>query len=229
MVKFGKWLSSDMGCHMDDFGDSIIDGHYTNSDNVNIISEAGLSRLLSKYDNGKGVFAIISAYRNEKNGKKLSKKDKIVLNRELRTKLNLLKMGVYQLVGHWKECSDPDIEYNECPKNMLIDVIERSYLVPKNPSFTDDEFEEIILKLIKRYDQDSSLLYRDGMSYLLYKTGKKEEKGKNISLGKISRAYSQHIGKMNTPFVFEGIEQPSSISGAKVMKNEGIRYFIELM
>jgi len=228
MVNFGKWIIENE-CHMDDFGDSIQNNQYMNSENQNIISEAGLSRLLSKYNNSKGAFAIITAYRNEESGKKLTKQDKIKLNRKLRTELNSMKMGVYQLVGHWRECSDTDIEYNDCPENMLVDVVERSYFVPKSKDLTDDEFEQLILKLTKKYNQDSSLLYRDYMSYLLYKTGKKEPKGKNLSLGKVAQAYSQHIGKMNTPFVFEGIEQPSSISGAKVMKNEGIKYFIDLM
>ena len=214
---------------MDDFGDSIENNRYVNSENLNIISEAGLSRLLSKYNNSKGTFAIITAYRNEENGKRLTKNDKIALNRKLRSELNSLKMGVYQLVGHWRECSDPDIDYNECPKNMLVDVIERSYFVPKSASLTDDEFELIILKLTKKYNQDASLLYRDGVSYLLYKTGKKEPKGSDLSLNKLSQAYSQYVKKMNVPFVFEGIEQPSSISGARVMKNENIKYFIDLM
>ena len=227
-MKFDQWVN-EKECHMDDFGDSIFHNQYVDCENLNIISEAGLSRLLFKYNDGKGTFAIITAYRNEENGKKLTKQDKISLNRKLRTELNGMKMGVYQLVGHWRECSDPDIEYDECPKNMLVDVIERSYFVPKSDSLTDDEFEDVILKLTKKYNQDASLLYRDGMSYLLYRTGKKEKKGKNISLGKIAQAYSQHVGKTNTPFVFEGIEQPSSMSGAKVMKNEGIKYFIDLM
>lgn len=225
-MKLNEWLKD---CHMDDFGESIVDNKYVNSDNINIISEAGLSRLLSKYDNGKGTFTIISAYRYEEEGKVLTKRDKIILNRKLRADLNSMKMGVYQLVGHWRECSDPDIEYDECPKNMLIDVIERSYFVPKNKSLTDDEFESIILKLTKKYKQDASLLYRDGISYLLYRNGRKEPKGSNLSLGKISQAYSQYVGKMNTPFVFEGIEQPSSISGARVMKNENIKYFADML
>jgi len=225
-MKFSDFVND---CHMDDFGDSIENSRYTNSENLNVISEAGLSRLLSKYDKGKGTFAIITAYRNEENGTRLTKRDKINLNRKLRTELNSLNMGVYQLVGHWVECSDPDIEYNECPKNMLVDVIERSYFVPKGNSITDDEFESIILGLTKKYKQDASLLYRDGMSYLLYKTGKKVPKGSSLSLGKISQEYSQYVKKINTPFVFEGIEQPSSVSGAKVMKNENIRYFVDLM
>jgi hypothetical protein len=225
-LKFVEYISD---CHMDDFGDSIENNRYTNSENLNIISEAGLSRLLSKYNKGNGTFAIITAYRNEYDGKRFTKTDKITLNRKLRTELNVLKMGVYQLVGHWRECSDPDIDYNECPKNMLIDVIERSYFVPKSISLTDDEFESIILNLTKKYNQDASFLYRDGMSYLLYRNGKKEAKGSNLSIGKVSQDYSQYVKKMNVPFVFEGIEQPSSISGARVMKNENIKYFIDLM
>lgn len=225
-MKFEKWVKD---CHMDDFGDSILNSRYVNSDNINIISEAGLSRLLSKYDNGKGIFAIISAYRHNEDGRVLTKKDKIALNRRLRGDLNSMKMGVYQLVGHWRECSDPDVDYDDCPKNMLVDIIERSYFVPKNKSFTDDEFEDIILKLTKKYKQDASLLYRDGVAYLLYKNGRKIPEGSDLSLGKISQAYSQHVGKTNTPFVFEGIEQPSSISGAKVMKNENIKYFVDVI
>jgi len=226
-MKFSKYINNT--CHMDDFGDYISNNQYVGGENLNIISEAGLSRLLSKYNDGKGTFAIITAYRSEENGKKLSKQDKIKLNRKLRTKLNSLKLGVYQLVGHWRECSDPDIEYENCPKNMLIDVIERSYFVPKNQSLTDDEFEQLILKLVKEFNQDGALLYRDNMSYILWKSGNKDKEGKNLTLGKIAKAYSQYVKKINTPFVFEGIEQPLSISGAKVMSACGIRYFIDLI
>ena len=229
IAKFGKWINDES--HMDDFGDSINSSStYIGGENINIISEAGLSRLLTKYDNGRGTFGIITAYRYKNNfGKVLTKKEKIILNRKLRNELNHMNLGVYQLVGHWRECSDPDIEYDDCSKNMIVDVIERSYFVSKSVSLTDDEFENLMLKLTKKYDQDASLLYRDGESYTLYKTGRKDPKGKNLSLGKISQAYSQHVGKMNTPFTFEGIEQPSSVSGAKVMKNDGIKYFIDLI
>ena len=63
-------------------------------------------------------FAIITAYRKKKpNGIEYTKKEKIQLNRELRYELNKRKLGVYQLVGHWQECTDPSIDdWRKCPK-----------------------------------------------------------------------------------------------------------------
>lgn len=209
---------------MDDFGDSIKEYHkgmfkYVGGENNNLISEASLTRLLKHYRDGS--FAIITAYRSD-----MTKKEKINQNRKLRGKLNSMKMGPHQLVGHWRECSLEDVPYKDCPKDKLKDVIERSYFVPKRDEITNKEFEKMILSLVKEFNQDGAVLSLDGTIYIIYKTGDKEKIGTKVSLNKIAQGYSQHVKKLNVPFTFEGIEQPASISGYRAMKYYGIKYII---
>ena len=70
------------------------------SDNNNAITEAGLSRIIQKVKSDQEDFIIITAYRGE-----FDKQENIKRNRDLRAWFNRQKMGVYQLVGHWRECS----------------------------------------------------------------------------------------------------------------------------
>jgi len=186
--------------------------------NGNLITEAGLSRVLSSIKESES-FVIMSAYRSE-----YSKKENIIRNRNLRTKFNKKKMGVYQLVGHWRECKDDKIEYKDCPENMLVDVIERSYLSKKPDEMSQKDFELFIIELLKEFKQDGAVL-KDGSSfYIIDKNGKKIKIGENLKLNKISQAYSSFVKKSNVPFVFEGVEIPSSNSGRMIASKIGIKY-----
>lgn len=210
---------------VDDFGNFLIgEGdekvYDSSSPNKNIISEARLARLVSKIDK---EWAIITAYRyKDRQGNLLSKKDKIERNRRLRTKLNQRKMGVYQLVGHWQECQEPDTEYKDCPKNKLVDVIERSYMVPKPDIMDSNDFLNFLTALSREFEQDG-FVYNDGkVIWIVEDHNNKFKIGTGISLNKIAQAYSQHVRKLNVPFVFEGVEIPGSISGRYVMRHHGL-------
>lgn len=221
-MKFKQYIKES---HMDDFGDSLLpigDGlyRYADGDNVNIISEASLTRLLQHYEDGS--FAIITAYRAD-----MSKEEKIKKNRELRGILNSLKMGVHQLVGHWQECQLTNVEYKDCPKNKLKDVVERSYFVPKRNDMSDKEFEKIIHGLVKKFNQDAAVLYVDGTAYALTRSGSKDKIGTKLTLNKIAQGYSQYVKKMKIPFTFEGVEQPGSNSGMMIMNACGIKWVVE--
>lgn len=70
------------------------------------------------------TFAIITAYRfNDEEGNRISTKENIQRNRDLRAQLNDAHMGVYQLVGHWQEATS-GVSYEEVEKkNKLTDVL----------------------------------------------------------------------------------------------------------
>lgn len=206
MPTFENYLVS----NMDDYG--------VDTSNVNLISESGLSRVLNKIDDSDS-FVIITAYRDE-----YDKKDNINRNRKMRSEFNNLKMGVYQVVGHWQECSDQNIEYKDCPKNKLTDVIERSYISVKPTNMEQKEFEILIKSLLQKFDQDAGIIKKDGMVYIIYKNGSLEKIGTSLSLNKISQAYSQFVKKMNIPFVFEGVELPATNMGRMIMSRCGIKY-----
>lgn len=219
-MEFREYLSD--YTHMDDFGDEITEKRrgyrqYIGGDNVNLICESSLSRLIRLFE--RKSFAVITAYRDE-----MSKQEKIAKNRQLRGILNSKKMGVHQLVGHWRECQLKGVEYKDCPKDQLVDVIERSYFVPKPDSMDFETFEKIIASLVKEFNQDGAIIGDEKGIYIIEGNGSKFKIGSKLELGKISQAYSQHIKKMNVPFVFEGLEQPASITGRMIMKKHGIRW-----
>jgi hypothetical protein len=184
--------------------------------NNNLLTEAGLSRLLNQIKTKD--FFIITAFRSE-----FDKAKNIQRNRKLRSDLNSEKMGPYQLIGHWRECQDSEIDYNDCPENMLVDVVERSYLATRPESMDLTEFKELVRTLTKRYNQDASIISIDNIIYLMYKDGNMDKIGSGVTLNKISQAYSQHVKKQNIPFVFE-VEVPSSISGRMMFKKENVKY-----
>ena len=167
--------------------------------------EASLTRMLSL---SSMPWVIITAYRKlNADGSDRTQKENINYNLELRSKFNSMKMGVYQLIGHWKECKDKDISYQDCPESDKVDVVERSYFVPMPKEMDVDKFKEILLSVGNEYQQDA-IVFSDGKDIsLLFRNGNQSLLGKNINLNQIGQAYSQHILKQNVPFVFEGFMQ----------------------
>lgn len=187
------------------------------------ICEASLSRLWSRSQGG--TFAILTAYRGGN-----TKDQNVSLNRKLRGDLNSKKLGPHSIIGHWQECSLTDaegnpVDYNKCPRNKLVSVVERSYFVTNTETsgLSDKQFSQLIFALGKAYQQDgvvlkvSSLgLYgvynpRNGQALVNFSSG--------IGMNRVAQAYSQHIKKQNVPFVFEGVEKPTG--GAIVLS--GVR------
>jgi hypothetical protein len=179
------------------------------------VSEAALSRLLARANE---PFAILTAYRSN-----YSKDQNILRSRELRTELNKYKMGVHQLIGHWRECQDPKIPYEQCPEHLLNDVVERSYFVQKPPDMPLEQFEELTVFFGSYFEQDSVILY-DGSTVwnIDCLSGKRNNIGTDISPEQLGKAYSQHIRKSSIPFVFEGLEVPTSNIGRMGWQARGL-------
>ena len=189
-----------------------------NSANNNLISEAGLSRVLSQVKSEQD-FAVLTAYRGN-----YTKEQNIARNRDLRSELNKKRMGPYQLVGHWQECQDSSYDYKNCPKNLLKDVIERSYLVVKPKDMTPEEFREFLISMLQKFEQDGAV-YRVGNDInILEKSGNTFKIGSGMSIGKIAQGYSQHVKKTNVPFTFEGVEIPSTNIGRRLFQEAGLSY-----
>ena len=130
-----KWkIDEDQITPYDDWG--------RDSQNNNAITEAGLSRIIQKIKLEDNDFVVITAYRGEND-----KKTNIAKNAQLRDWFNRNKMGVYQLVGHWRECSIQGVEYEDCPTDQLVDVVERSYLAIRPDEMeSKDFFNKVILR-----------------------------------------------------------------------------------
>lgn len=210
--------------HMDDYGNlsQKINGFkkYVNSTNNNLISESSLNRILSYKDK---EWAIITAYRGM-----FTKEENIKRNRILRGILNDYKIGVHQLVGHWRECSISGMEYDECPSDKLVDVVERSYFVVKPDDMDSDDFHDLMVSLMTIQDEtQDAIVYHVPWTdeiYVIGPDGSVYSKFREWGLNKISQAYSQYVKKLNVPFIFEGMEIPGSNSGRMVMKNLNIQY-----
>ena len=182
-----------------------------------MISEAGLSRVLSRVDKAEDL-VIITAYRSN-----LSKKENINRTRALRGELNKRKMGAYQLVGHWRECQNPKIEYSDCPKDQLVDAVERSFLVIKPDDMTSKDFLGFLVRMAKKYDQDGIVDKHDNEYTIVNKRGATEFKiGTNVGVCKLGQAYSQYVKKLDVPFIFEGIDVPVTNTGKAIFKSNGI-------
>jgi hypothetical protein len=170
------------------------------------VCESSLTRMMSRVNS---PWCIITAYRKKNpDGTDRNRDQNIAANRVLRGKLNSMKMGVHQLIGHWRECKDSNIPYPQCPEEMKVDAIERSYFVAKPPEVELEDFERFMLQLSREFNQDGVLL-SDGQSVkVAYSSGGEDVIGSsNMALNKVAQAYSQHIMKQNVPFVFEGFEQ----------------------
>jgi len=195
----------------------------SNSANTNAITEAGLARVLRKVKGDKKDFIIITAYRGN-----YDKKENINRNRQLRGWFDRNKMGVYQLVGHWRECSLDNVDYDSCPPDKLVDVVERSYLAIRPDDMSPSDFLGKAKYLTSIWNQDGAVirigeLFGDEVR-IVERTGSTFPIGKSLEVGKIAQAYSQHVKKLNTPFVFEGVEVPATIIGKKIAKQRGFNY-----
>jgi hypothetical protein len=167
--------------------------------------ESSLAKMLSTPSI---PWVIITAYRKlNADGSEKTKEENINRNLDLRSNLNSIKIGVHQLVGHWRECKNKETPYQDCPESDKADVVERSYFVPKPKEMDIDKFKEILLSLSNEYQQDA-IIFSDGKDInLFFSKGGQASLGQKIGLNQIGQAYSQHILKQNVSFVFEGFMQ----------------------
>jgi hypothetical protein len=220
-----------MGSYLDIIKESVENSKYIHAiddiPNNNLLSEAGLSRIIQQISEDKKDFAVITAYRSN-----YDKKQNIKRNRNLRSIFNNMKMGVYQLIGHWQECQEKDengepLKYDKCPKDKLVDSIERSYMVIRSNDISPEDFKKIIVSLTKKFNQDASVVSINGNIEVVGPDGTVYDRYKNVTMGKIAKAYSQHVKKINVPFVFE-CEIPSTNHGKRFFSENGILYPIDI-
>lgn len=170
--------------------------------NNNLLTEAGLSRLLSQIKDND--FAIITAFRKE-----FIKEENITRSRKLRAEFNSNNMSVYQLIGHWKEDN--------------VDIIEKLYLVVRPDNTEINEFKNLIVSLTQKFNQSATILATMGSINIVDESGRILDTKLKITLEKVKQAYTQYIKKQKTPFTLE-CEIPGSNSGRMMMGVENILY-----
>ena len=171
------------------------------------LDEASLGRVLQHVQGKKNVknWGMMTAYRyaNTQNQNK-------TLNKKLEGELRKMGHGFFKVEGHWVECQDGNLSYEDCPKNLLKDAIEESLFVP-NISAKE------IHKLGKKYGQDAVIFGGEqtkGNATLIFKDGKVENIGK-FSPNKIQQAYSKLKG--GKTFVFNPEEPKVSDDETKLI------------
>lgn len=171
------------------------------------LDEASLGRVLQHIQGKKNVknWGMLTAYRYA-NTPNQNKK----LNKELEAELRNMGHGFFKVEGHWVECQDGNLSYDDCPKNLLKDAVEESLFVP-NISAKE------IHKLGKKYGQDAVIFGGEqtkGNATLIFKDGKVENIGK-FSPNKIQQAYSKLKG--GKTFVFNPEEPKVSDDETKLI------------
>lgn len=184
-----------------------------------LLYEGGLNRVIH---HTKSPFMIITAFRGN-----YSLKENRRRNKQLSNDLKKLKMGGIKLVGHWEEAPS-GLSWKDAKKaGQVEDVIEESLFVPKSKTMKLSAFEIFAQDMAKKYNQDA-VLFGDGEKiYLIFKGGGKDQIGKNITVNKLSQAYSTLRRKPGIPFVFEGTVQPSNNFHRMAMQRQGLLWFTE--
>lgn len=149
------------------------------------LNEASLSRAYQHIVEKKSKsWGMITAFRGSN-----TRAENLKLNSELGKDLRELGLGFFKVEGHWRECQDNSIPYDECPKDRMIDATENTYFVP-NIS------KKAISLLCKKYDQDA-VVYggRDtkGNAHLIFRDGSEDNVGK-FHPDRIQQAYSKFKG-----------------------------------
>jgi len=190
------------------------------------LNKESMAKLFSMVNDYQRDFAIITAYRKA-NDKDLNTK----LNVDLRHELNVHKLGVYRLVGHWKEARIEYLNYQDCPEEELIDVIHRSYLTIRHQDISPTEFKDLILFLSspEKHDQNAVVLRIEELDIngiYDYQGNEVNRLQTNlITISALAYAYSQHVLKINMDFDFVGVEKPQCVNfGKQAFYNNGFRW-----
>lgn len=159
------------------------------------LNEASLGRVYQHtVRSGEKSYGILTSWRSTNN-----KATNLKNFAELQHTLGSLGLGFFKMKGHWQECQDPNVSYDECPPEELVDSAEPSLFVP---GISRTQIE----KLMNKYKQDA-IIYSgpetEGNVTLIFRSGAEQNLGK-FSPGKIAQAYSSVKGRN---FIFEYVAQ----------------------
>lgn len=147
------------------------------------LDEASIGRVY-QHVSGKSEmnsWGMITAYRAAN-----SKKENIKANKQLQSDIRSENLGYFEVEGHWRECQDPNMAYEDCPDSKLKDSIEVTMFVPGISKDT-------ISDLCKEYKQDA-VVYSgketEGKVILIFRNGSTQVIGSKFEPNKVAQAYS---------------------------------------
>jgi hypothetical protein len=191
-----------------------------------VLVEAGLSRILThigmKNEPGQGKivtmpFTILTAFRSEYSLATNRKR-----NRTLEKEFRKLGVGAIKLIGHWSEAPEGiwfGRNYNDIDSSQLTKRTEDTYFVLKPPDMQLTKFREWVVNMTNDWKQDAAVFCDGHMIYYLDKTNYLKLAGNQITIDKITDAYSSIKGKK---FVFEGTIRPCNGIGNMFFRCRGL-------
>jgi len=196
------------------------------------ISEAKLSRLLQRVK--EDDFTVFTGWRDPYNtdhsrpksewtkDQRDQHKKNIKANRDILKEFNSKKIGGYLLNGFWRE---------EKEDGKSFKSEEDSLLFVKPEDMPRKEFQSMVIKFLKKYDQDAGIYAKieddkDPEISLLMKTGTLDKIGTKISVDKLADIYSTmkkgKKQKAGIPFIFEGLVHATGNIGCSALSRHGI-------
>jgi hypothetical protein len=155
-----------------------------------LLNEVSLSRVYRHTAGGKS-WAIIMSQRDN-----VTSKENEANFTKLKASVRSLGLGFSKLKGHWRECTDDQVDYADCPKDKLKDVTEPILFIVGIK-------QKDAVQLMNRYKQDA-IVYSGpetkGKVSLLYRSGKRKSLG-SFHPGRIAQGYTELKGGRS--FVFE--------------------------
>ncbi len=133
-------------------------------------SGAGMSRVLSILDKGKDFLFITSSRGDDSRNTVMSNNNKML--QDIRSEIGM-KIGAYKIVGHWKECNH-ELKDGETIKDCdgdITNALEETWLIIKPDSVTSEEFNNIAMKMTRKYKQDAYVIRIDGKLEIRGKDG----------------------------------------------------------
>jgi hypothetical protein len=156
------------------------------------INEVSLSRAWRNIQQaGEKSFGVLTAFRGV-----LPKRENFARNDKLKQDIRSMGLGFDQMDGHWQECREKDTPWQDCPKDLLMDVTEESLFVV---GISLDDLN----RLGNKYEQQAWIYAgpeTSGNVELWSSDGKIMDLGK-FHPNRIAQAYSQLKGSRT--FTFE--------------------------
>lgn len=124
--------------------------------------ESSLSRIWQHINASKErSFGILTSWKQSK-----TRKQNVEDFNELKSAIRNAGYGFIVVKGHWKECQDPDVSYDDCAEENLVDAIEPSLVV------IGAKLKELTSLAFGKFNQDA-IVYSgeetDGNLHLVFK------------------------------------------------------------
>ena len=180
-------------------------------DKFHKLSEASLSRAYQHVIDKKiGSWGMATAYRYSN-----TPKENKALNKELEAECRAKGLGFFKIDGHWRECQDSNIKYEDCPSDKLVDSTEETLFIP-------GASKEFMANIAKKYNQDA-VVYggkdTKGNAHLIFREGGEENIGK-FHPNQTAQAFSKFKNNEKTFLFKKGKKAQSAPTKAGAEKQQ---------